>query len=43
MYGYAITAKCKYDKSGCLPAEVLCGQAMMLSGLQGSYLWNLLS
>lgn len=43
MYDYAITAKCKYDKNRCLPAEVLCGLAMTLTGLQGSYLWNLLS
>lgn len=42
MYSYAITAKCKYDKNRCLRAEVLCGHAMKLSGLQGSYLWNLL-
>lgn len=43
MYGCALTAKCKYDKNRCLPAEVLCGDAAMVSGLLGSDLWNLLS
>ncbi len=38
MCGYAITAKCKYDKNRCLPAEVLHGDSVMDAGLLGAHL-----
>lgn len=38
LWGCAITAKCKYDKNRCLPAEGLDGDSVMDGGLLGAHL-----